>query len=64
MTGNDLSADRHDPESQVQVGARLDRADFERLERVTTALGLKSRRQAIIRAIREFIERHEKGEQP
>ena len=59
MTGKDRSADRHDGDSQVQVGARIDREDFERLERVRVALGIQARRQVIIRAIREFIERNE-----
>lgn len=59
MTAKDRGADRHDGDNQVQVGARIDREDFERLERVRLALGLPARRQAIIRAIREFIERNE-----
>lgn len=61
MTGKDRSADRHGSGSQVQVGARLDRDDYERLERTWPALGLPSRRQAIIRAIREFIARNEEA---
>lgn len=59
MTAKDRSADRHDGSSQVQVGARLDRDDYDRLERLRLRLGLPSRRQAIIRAIREFIDRNE-----
>lgn len=59
MTAKDRSADRHDPENQVQIAARLDRDDYDRLERVRVTLGLPSRRQAVIRAIREFIDRHE-----
>lgn len=59
MTGKDRSADRHDGGTQVQIAARIDRGDFERLERLWPALGLPSRRQAVIRALREFIERNE-----
>jgi hypothetical protein len=59
VTGKDRSADRHDTGNQVGVAARLDRADFDRLDRLWPALGLPSRRQAIIRAIREFIDRNE-----
>jgi hypothetical protein len=59
VTAKDRSADRHDPDTQVQVGARIDRSDYDRLEGVRVALGLSSRRQAIIRAIREFIDRNE-----
>lgn len=59
MTGKDRSADRHTSDSQVQIAARIDRDDYDRLERLWPGLGFPSRRQAIIHAIREFIDRNE-----
>jgi hypothetical protein len=50
----DRSADRHAPGRQVPVSARLDKDDYELLEHRRTALGI-SRRQAIIRAIRDWL---------
>jgi metal-responsive CopG/Arc/MetJ family transcriptional regulator len=58
------SADRHNPDKQTGVYARLDNADVDRLDVVRAKLGIHSRRQAIITAIREFLDRHENGEDP
>lgn len=55
----DRKADRHAPGSQVPVSARLDKADFDALEATRGRLGIRSRRQAIITAIREWLDRHE-----
>ena len=50
--------DRHDPEAQKNVSARIDRADFDQLETARKAQGI-SRRQAVITAIREWAGRHD-----
>lgn len=57
----DRRADRHAPGAQVPVSARLDKADFDALEHCRGTLGL-SRRQAIIRAIREWLAGNETTE--
>jgi hypothetical protein len=49
----DRKADRHNPEHWHPVSARLDDEDFTRLEDHRKTLGL-SRRQAIIKAIRQW----------
>jgi hypothetical protein len=47
-----------DLHKQKPVGARLDDKDFERLERVRKHLRMP-RRQAIITALREWLDRNE-----
>ena len=59
----DRSADRHDRNNQTGVSCRLTLDDFHRFEAVCKKLGL-SRRQAIITAIREFLDRHENEADP
>lgn len=54
----DRKADRHSPERQVPVSARLDRGDFDLLEHHRKALGI-SRRQAIINALRAWLDKHD-----
>lgn len=53
----DRKADRH-PDTQTGVYARLDNADLERLDATRGRLGIRSRRQAVITAIREWLDRH------
>ena len=53
MTPSDRSNDRHVPGRQVSVSARLDKDDYDRLEIRRKVLDIP-RRQAIIRAIREW----------
>ena len=55
----DRKADRHVPGKQTGVSIRLDNPDFARLEATRSKLGICSRRQAIITAIREWADRHE-----
>lgn len=57
----DRRADRHARGSQTSLSARLDWDDFYRLEAVCKKLGL-SRRQAIVTAIREWLDRNEHSE--
>lgn len=57
MSQKDRRADRHDPETHRGVSVRLPQGDFDGLESARKAQGI-SRRQAIITAIREWIDRH------
>lgn len=54
----DRSADRH-TDNQTGVYTRLDNTDLHRLDATRKKLGIKSRRQAIITAIREWVARNE-----
>lgn len=54
---SDRSADRHAPGRQVGISARLDREDYEPFEAAFKAAGIR-RRQAIIRAIRDWTAKH------
>ena len=54
---SDRSADRHPPGRQVGVSARLDREDYEPFEAAFKNAGI-NRRQAIIRAIRDWTAKH------
>ena len=56
--------DRHNPEKETGVYARLANADVGRLDVTREKLGIPSRRQAIITAIREWLDRNENGENP
>ena len=60
----DRSEDRHVPGRQISISARLNKDEFNRLEATWKTIGMPSRRQAIIRAVREFLDRHENGEDP
>lgn len=64
MTTRDRSKDRHVPGRQISISARLDKDEFDRLEATWRAIGMPSRRQAIIIAVREFLDRHENSEDP
>ena len=57
MSPADRSADRHAPGRQVGISARLDREDYEPFEAAFKAAGIR-RRQAIIRAIRDWTVKH------
>lgn len=52
----DRRADRHITGNQTGVYTRLDNPDLDRLEATRERLGIKSRRQAIITAIREWLD--------
>ena len=60
---SDRSADRHPPGRQPNISARLDRPDYDRLEGHHKRTGVP-KRQIIIHAIREFLDRHENREDP
>jgi metal-responsive CopG/Arc/MetJ family transcriptional regulator len=64
VTRKSRSEDRHVPGRQISISARLNKDEFDRLEAVWRAIGMPSRRQAIITAIREFLDRHENEEDP
>lgn len=51
-------ADRHYRSDQVPVGARIDKPDYDRLETARKRLDI-SRRQAVIAAIRDWLDRNE-----
>ena len=57
-------ADRHYRSGEVPVGTRLKPEKFRRLEACWQRLGLPSRRQAIIQAIDEWLDRHENETTP
>ena len=56
---NHSSDDRH---MQPSISTRLDQGDFDRLETTWRAVKMPSRRQAIIAALREWLDRNEHTE--
>ena len=60
----DHSTDRHNPEKETGVYARLANTDVARLDTIREKFGIRSRRQAVITAIREWLDRNENGEDP
>ena len=62
MSPRDRSADRHSKTRQTDVSVRLNNPDLERLEATWRAVRMPSRRQAIIAAIREWLDRNESNE--
>jgi metal-responsive CopG/Arc/MetJ family transcriptional regulator len=59
----DRRADRH-TSNQTGVYTRLDNPDLHRLDETRERLGIKSRRKAIITALREWLDRNENSEDP